>query len=73
MVRIHDGYTITREPLTLAIGIIGIVFGLFFILHRYNILPLSFDASNSFYVYFFAGYALVSGTILAYKATKKRI
>jgi hypothetical protein len=72
MVRIHDGYTMTREPITLAMGIIGIIFGLFFVLHRYNILPLSFDASNPFYVYFFASYALVCGTMLAFKATKRK-
>jgi hypothetical protein len=71
MVRINDRYTITKEPISLTIGIIGIVLGFFYLITRVNIINSSFYITDSMFAYFFAAYTLISGVILTFKAMKK--
>jgi hypothetical protein len=52
------------SPLKTLLGVIGIAIGLIFLLQITNIIPFSFDMTNTIYLKIFAGYAIISGIVL---------
>jgi hypothetical protein len=52
------------SPLKTLLGVIGIAFGLIFFLQASNIIPFSFDMTNSVFLKVFACYAIISGIVL---------
>jgi hypothetical protein len=53
------------NPLKTLVGVIGIIFGAVFLLQALGIFNFSFDMTNGVYLKIFAGYALLSGLMLA--------
>ena len=66
----YGGYhgTHNRTPMLLFFGIIGIAFGLLFFIQKFNLVSISFDISDVIYLYFFAGFTLLGGVIILFKA-----
>jgi hypothetical protein len=53
------------HPLKTLLGVIGIIFGIVFLLQAYNTISFSFDMTNPVYLKIFAVYAIMSGILLA--------
>jgi uncharacterized membrane protein YcjF (UPF0283 family) len=61
------------SPVKTAIGVIGILFGIIFLLQAFNIINFSFEANNNVYLKIFAAYAILSGIILATNIQRRAI
>jgi len=53
----------SNEPYALVMGIIAIISAVLFFLQRFNIITIFVDIPEEIYLYFFAGFTLLSGII----------
>jgi hypothetical protein len=50
------------------IGIVGVAFAILFFLQKFALVEMSFVISETVYLYFFAGFALIAGIVILFKA-----
>ena len=55
-----------HEPIALVLGVLGTVIGVLFFLLKFNIITIAFDITDTTYMYFFAGFALLASIILLF-------
>ena len=61
------------NPLRTLLGVIGIMFGIMFLLQAFDILNLSFYMTNAVYLKIFAVYAIISGVVLLLNIQRRAV
>jgi hypothetical protein len=56
------------NPLMLIMGVLGITFSVIFFLQKFNMMSISFQISDTVYLYFFATFTLIAAVILLFRA-----
>ena len=57
-----------QSPMFMLLGILGVAFGILFFLQKFALVDMSFEISDTVYLYFFAGFALLAGITILFKA-----
>ncbi|MFH2027690.1 MAG: hypothetical protein ABIJ08_00995 [Nanoarchaeota archaeon] len=60
---LSGGGTSTWEPFSLGIGFISIISSLFFFLYRFEVITLTIEIPDEFFLFYFPSLILISGTM----------